>query len=249
MTRVIGTLTLVLFACAPACAPDDARPAVEAGIAASAPFGLDPALLPIGTDVSDMLIVSSEGTERIGASTGTVERSSLGSRAALRFILKQEFPLSTTTDTLLVDAATLLPLRFRHTMGDLESASLDYGPDGRITGRVQRMGVTTVVDTTVSMPVLDAAFVQPLVAALPLEVGYAARIPVFHFTAGARTVSVRVRGEGSLAYAGSDRPVWFVEYEGAPGRVILLAIDREDRRMLRAESAIDAARRYVQATR
>ena len=81
------------------------------------------------------------------------------------------------TDTVVLDAATLRPIR-RNSTGPF-SASLEYGPDG-VRGTVSVDGFESRVAVATEGPVwADGSALELLVAALPLEEGYETALTYF----------------------------------------------------------------------
>ncbi|HEX7240426.1 MAG TPA: hypothetical protein VF263_09185 [Longimicrobiaceae bacterium] len=114
------------------------------------------------------------------------------------------------------------------------TVALDF--DGRrVTGSVAEAGGQPVpFDTTVAVPVFDAANLDLLVRALPLREGLAARFPVFdRDNGGLLWYSVRVAGTDRLD-AGE---AWRVEAQMGGTRSILW-VDRATRALARMEAEI-----------
>jgi hypothetical protein len=214
-----------------------------------APLAFDPSRIPLGSSTSDLSMTRDSQVSTLGEAFHTAERVTVNGRDALRLVLEQRMSMGSMFDTLDVDAATLQPIRYRNEFGAFQSIDLDYARGGRITGAVTRSGQTVPIDTTVAGVFYDAADFQPLVPALPLAEGYFARIPVFSYDFGVDTLSVRVAGLGSVAYQGTDRPVWLVEYTAPGGTVATLSIDRETGHLLRTEAVVAQGAVFVQSMR
>lgn len=207
------------------------------------PWGLVADRLPVGTQTSTMTLRMGEQERPLGTASYTVERPAGSPR--LNLYVTQTLAQGAMHDTLVVDAATMRPLRYGNAFGTLQRIAVAYETTGRIVGTTTRQGQTVVRDTTVRGTVLDLAQLQPLLLALPLDESFVRTIPAYDYQSGAvLPTTVRVVEAGTLEQRGTAHPVWKVAYTSRSGVVTHLWVDRSTRRMLRIEADLGQGRRY-----
>jgi len=158
----------------------------------------------------------------MGQASTTIVRDSAGGRQVLRIVASTTIgTFVQESDTIVMDAAALAPLRVRQTGtagGQQESLALDYdGP--HVKGHVhvpQRTGVRDAdVDTTLAAGTLDDNQVEALVAALPLASG--GHWTLSAYTGGdgvVRQINVAVTGDSTLTVPAGTFDCWKLEMTG-----------------------------------
>ena len=213
-----------------------------------APFGMDGSRLYTGTTVFDMVIVSGEEISPVGTATTNITAVDLDGTAALQLVLVQDLTMGTMYDTLFVNQSTLLPIRYRNEMGDMQIIDMRYGKNGKVVSTVTRGEMVTGIDTTITDPRLDAAEFSMLIPALPLELGYSAVIPTTHYELGAQHQALRVSREGVIDYQNGQRAVWIVEVENAQSKMRTF-IDKENGMILQTVADLGPGRYFEQKAR
>lgn len=244
-----ATLAGVLTACqtaTPALRSGGVRPAPTF----AAPWGLDVRRLPVGEQLADMTLYAGEQARPLGTVTYATRLDAPATPGPGRLIVTatQRFTQGPNMiDTLVVDVPGGRPIRYRNAFGDRQTIRVDYGPDGRIAGRVTRGGQTMARDTTVSGALLDAAQLRPLLPALPLAAGLRASIPAYDYQSGQVVVSQVEVADARVP--GTDVAAWDVAYSTPSGIVSHVWIDRATRQTRRIETDLGGGRRYVEVFR
>lgn len=209
------------------------------------PFKFNAASIANGKLESDMTFVADSISRTVGLSTSEVKRVTQDGIKMLEMVMIQQMGMGTMFDTLWVEESTFRPIRYRNVMAGTQAIKLNYGADGHITGSFQRDSISTEIDTTVTELLYDAGGFQGIIAALPLEAGFEADIPVFNYLAGKSTANVKVLDSGVMVINGKTFDVWVVGYSPGGGLVAFLSIDKESGQVLRSETEMDAGKHFV----
>ena len=122
----------------------------------------------------------------------------------------------TMLDSSIADRATLLP-RTHHTTSAARTMQLEFSP-GNVVGQfVARGKAPAEIKEKVSEGVFDSSMLDVLVAALPLDAGYKARLPVFLWEAGGE-IDAEVVVTGSEMVGTDDTWTVIVTLKGRPAR-------------------------------
>ena len=212
------------------------------------PYGLSADRLSPETTTSDMFIVVEDKRMPLGTARREMARTTLDGKDAIRFVLVQDLRQGSMYDTLWVDAATLLPMKYKNDFGELQTIRMTYGDDGHVVSNIVRGGQTTGVDTMLTGPHFDLAEFSMVLPALPLAEGYSAEIPVFHYERGAMTNYIDVVGAQQVEYGGSMRDAWAVRDSSANASSTHY-VDKENGMTLRVEAAVAPGRMFEQVAR
>ncbi|MDJ0841526.1 MAG: hypothetical protein QNK37_33775 [Acidobacteriota bacterium] len=148
----------------------------------------------------------------------------------IRDIISRETEL---TDTLLLDRETLVPVRYNNAVPQLQSISLECAP-GQIRGSFERKGdQRRALEESMGDPSYDFAFFAPLLAALPLQAGFEAGFPIFHFLEGETLLTVQVIGETRYDIGEKSLPAWEVAVGTGSGTKVTYLVDPDRRIPLR----------------
>ena len=171
---------------------------------------------------------SANGEAReLGTLTQEVTRVNEGGRDLLRMVMSMDSPAGDGVDTAYVDAKTLAPVRLRghNTSGTI---SLDFNGAKVLGNKVDADGKVQPVTQTTEAPAFDASVIDFLVTALPLSLGYTARLPVFMVEQGGLAwYNVRVVGDVIV----SGEPAYGVDVQ-IPVGVARYSIAKNGRRLL-----------------
>jgi zinc protease len=158
-----------------------------------------------------------------GTQTRGVTRVQEGGRDAWQIVGEVSLgPIVHQIDTVVVDAATLAPIRVRQSgtqQGQSTFVRLDYA-GGRVRGSahvLQRSGPSDVtVDTTVASGTFDDNAIEALLVSLPYAAGGRWALPVF---SGGKnqmeTLTFSVAGEESVTVPAGTFACWKVDLQGA----------------------------------
>jgi hypothetical protein len=112
-----------------------------------------------------------------------------------------------------------------------------------VSGTVAAAGVPgdSVVRQVLGGPIFDSNVLDLVVAALPLERGFAAQLPFFIYERGGRVVMpVALRDRAEVAFPGhGKREVWVVTV-GVPGAPATVWVDTRTRAVLRIRYEVSA---------
>ena len=158
----------------------------------------------------------------MGQSAHAIARDTAGGRQVVRLTASMNIgTMVQETDSLLVDAAALAPIRIRQggtAGGQQESIVLDY-EGAHVKGHVhvpQRSGVRDAdVDTTLAAGTLDDNQVLASLLALPLAGGGQWSLAAYDGSEGVvRTITVKVTGDSTVTVPAGSFDCWKVEMTG-----------------------------------
>lgn len=158
-----------------------------------------------------MAIITPEGNRDLGVARNGVGRGRIDGREVLFLTLEQELSQGTMIDSLVVDAATLAPIRYANDMPGMQTIRTIYRADGSVRSDLVRGGQESAVDTLLSGPHFDASSFTSLLPALPYETGMDVEYPVFHYEGGALTYRVQVPGQETVSTCRGDVEAWMVD--------------------------------------
>ncbi len=184
------------------------------------------------------LLVSQDGQEQqLATITEQIREIEVDGRAALERVQTVVMPMGTAVDTVVVDRASLAPVRHR-SHNPQRVMSLDFA-GARVTGSVTAAGgAPQPVEAELDTPVFDSNPLDLVVRSLPLAEGYAARIPIYlHDLGGTVWVVARVAGAEAVDGGGdATEDAWLVEVE-ANGQISRFWVAKTSREMLRQGSS------------
>ncbi|MDD9967277.1 MAG: prolyl oligopeptidase family serine peptidase, partial [Myxococcales bacterium] len=137
-----------------------------------------------------------------GVAKRKIVEASQGGKAVLRVEERVETSRGEGSDTIVLDASTLLPLSRSVKRGPVEIA-VDLAP-AKVSGQAVMMGSKVPIDKPLSAPVLmEGASLQLAVASLPLAVGYQAALRNFDLRSGElEGISLEVVAEEEITVPG-----------------------------------------------
>lgn len=193
---------------------------------------LDPSRIAPRTDAFDLV------TWRDGAEVGRMRLTRTIARgqpaaagATITFTQRYETPAGITTDTTVLDAASLAPLRYTAELGG-ETHRLAFTGD-RVTGIVEKAEGTTTVDERLATPSHCAVSLELLYEAIALRAGFEARIPAFNPPGTAMTIRIAVSGEDSVSLVGGARArAWKLTFDSGRGAPSDVWVERDSGRLL-----------------
>lgn len=209
---------------------------LDAGVEAT----VDPERVTAGTR-EYALEMSARGQTMNLSSERIVERAMHDGRDAFVVVENTKMPNGTAADTTWIDAVTLLPIA-RHAHQGPATVTLafsDEGVTGVIDAGVQKMDV----DVDSEEPVFgDGASLNLAVGAMPLEDGYVTTVHRLDLMGGAANAArIEVTGSESVTVPAGTFEAWVVEMKPVGGgEASTLWIDRETRRVVRAEMQLGA---------
>jgi hypothetical protein len=211
--------------------PEDLEPGVDATF--------DPALVTTGA--REYALEMSVGGQTLNLSSERiVDRVTLDGRDAFLVVENTTMPAGPAADTTWVDAETLLPIA-RHAHQGAATVTLDFAGEavkGAIDAGTQKMDV----DVSADEPVFgDGASFNVAVGALPLEDGYVTTLHRLDLMQGeADAMRIEVTGTESVIVPGGTFDAWVIEVAPPDGEPSKLWIDRDSRRVVRAELRLGA---------
>jgi dipeptidyl aminopeptidase/acylaminoacyl peptidase len=207
----------------------------DAGVAMS----IDPGLVTPGAREYTVALAMGGQTMEMN-SERIVERGTHEGRDAWVVVENTRMPMGTASDTTWVDAATLRPLA-RHIRQGPAVITLAFSPEG-VTGEInagpQQLPVNVTSDEAVfgDGPALNIA-----VGAMPLADGYTTTLHGLNLMqASTQPIRVRVTGSESVTIPAGSFETWVVEMGPVGEEPSTLWIDRETRRLVRAEMRMGA---------
>lgn len=170
------------------------------------------------------------GEEReLGTLTQEVAPVEEGGRQLLRMVMSMKSPAGNGVDTSHVDARTLAPVRLRAHNAE-GTISIDFNGVKVLGNKVSAGGQVQPVAQSTAAPAFDASMIDFLVTALPLSLGYTARLPIFMIEQGGLSwYSVRVIGDAMEA----GEPAYAVDVV-MPVGLARYSVAKKDRRLLAA---------------
>ncbi|HEX6695002.1 MAG TPA: hypothetical protein VF035_09925 [Longimicrobiales bacterium] len=190
---------------------------------------VDGGRIPTGVARFRMSAVANGEERELGTLTQEVAPVEEGGRQLLRMVMSMKSPAGNGVDTSHVDARTLAPVRLRAHNAE-GTISIDFNGVKVLGNKVSASGQVQPVTQSTAAPAFDASMIDYLVTALPLSLGYTARLPIFMIEQGGLSwYSVRVIGDameaGQQSYAVDVvMPVGLARY----------SVAKKDRRLLAA---------------
>jgi dipeptidyl aminopeptidase/acylaminoacyl peptidase len=177
----------------------------------------------ISTDTATRrLVLIQGGQERdVGTLRGELTLADIGGRPALvRVQTLSSQMLGTSTDTIVLDRATLAPIRLR-SVNMRRTMSLDFRQDSIVGSVAPAGGAAQTIAIRPDTALFDSNTIDLLVRALPLAEGYAVRHPIYlHEGGGKMWVTSRVTGSERVADEGGALvDAWVVESKIGPQTV------------------------------
>jgi hypothetical protein len=130
------------------------------------------------TVVRQLTLTRGDSVSRFGTQIETLTSGRFDGRPALLDVLVFDTPRARTVDSSWIDPETLKPLRFQ-SHNDARTIRLDFVAD-RVRGRTTPAdSAPTFHDRRLGVPPFEWNVLALAVAALPLEKGYCARLPVY----------------------------------------------------------------------
>ncbi|MCI0708000.1 MAG: prolyl oligopeptidase family serine peptidase [Ignavibacteriae bacterium] len=173
----------------------------------------------------------------------TISEATLSDRKIWRIVDAGSGPMGSATDTLDVDATTMLPIHRSGTQG-MATMSMNFtssAVEGKIVAGPQEMPIKAKT----SGPVLtDGAGLEIPVSTLPLTEGYSGTIETFDMmSAAARKMSLKVSGSEKVTVAAGTFDTFKVELksEEEGGGNTTLWISKDGRRTVKSEMQLPAA--------
>lgn len=199
-----------------------------AGQDAHVEIGASGSLLGIGLDSMSIHAIRGTDTLRTGTLWDELLVEGEGEDAVLRRVYRsRDLVLGERLDTLINRHRDLLPVR-QHSVSSRITEELNFA-DGVVRGRLVRPGGETVtVEVALTEPAYNAANLDLVLRAAPLDDGWTADVPVFLPSAG--TV-VRMRSRVTAAEVVFGEPCWKVESDFA-GTPVTFWIAQESRRLV-----------------
>lgn len=176
------------------------------------------------------------GTEsrRSGQITDRLVRSADGTRLVREQVIA--FGAGGRTDSAEVDARTLAPIRHA---GRGNGQTLVVRFDGRraIAEETKPSGATARLDSTYATAMFDSNIYDLVLAALPLEAGYAVTLPIYIYERGGLVAAaIVVTGEDAVRVGDREVRCWVVTATWG-GRTATHWVGQEDRRIWKLTSA------------
>jgi dipeptidyl aminopeptidase/acylaminoacyl peptidase len=191
----------------------------------------------ISTDTATRrLVLVQGGQERdVGTLRGELTLADVGGRPAIVRVQALSSPmLGTSTDTIVVERATLVPIRQR-SVNMRRTMSLDFRGDSIVGSVTPAGGTAQAIAIRADTALFDANTIDLVLRALPLAEGYAVRHPVYLHEGGGRIwVTSRVTGSERLAdKTGTVVDAWVVESKIGP-QTIKYWIAKDSREVLQS---------------
>lgn len=160
------------------------------------------------------VVTRNDEREERGESVVNVTRGTYGGRPALIAVRRFDTPTGPAVDSSMADAATLAPIRH---VGVHSSRTMILDFDGAdVTGSYAAAGEPVrPIHQTFPVRPWDSSLYDFVIAALPLEAGYVARIPFYVWEQGGLVwYTARVTGTESLVLRdGTVAPAWTLDIE------------------------------------
>jgi dipeptidyl aminopeptidase/acylaminoacyl peptidase len=196
----------------------------------------------LGADTATRrLVLVQGGQEReVGTLRTELTLADIGGRPAFVRIQTLASPmLGTGSDTVVLERATLRPIRHRST-NSRRAMSLDYRNDSIVGSVTPAGGTAQAIALRADTALFDSNAMDLILRSLPLADGYAVRHPVYLHESGGK-VWVTSRVTGSERVAGKDGAMvdaWIVEGKIGP-QTVRVWIAKDSREVL--QSVLDAA--------
>lgn len=185
--------------------------------------------------------ISVMGRELTMSSARTVSAAEWEGKKVWRVIEEVSGAMGTGSDTLDLDAETLLPIR-RSAVQGMATIKMLFKPD-RVEGKIVAGGQEMPINVKTDTPVLtDGAGTELAVSTLPLAEGFKASLAVLDvMSRSAKRFSLRVAGVEKISISAGTFDAYKVELtpvEGDGGSIIW--ISRADGRKVKSESKLPA---------
>jgi dipeptidyl aminopeptidase/acylaminoacyl peptidase len=195
----------------------------------------------LGADTSmRRLVLSQGGQEReVGTLRSEMTLIDFGGRPALLRIQSLASPmLGTSVDTVIVERATLAPIRQR-SVNMRRTMSLDFRGDSVVGSVTPAGGTAQAIALRADTALFDSNTIDLVLRTLPLAEGYAVRHPVYLHEGGGKVwVTSRVTGSEKVPDdAGALADAWVVESKIGP-QTFRIWIAKDSREVL--QSVLDA---------
>ena len=219
-------LVLALLAALPATAQD--APVVEPGSDL-----LDLSRVATGATHYTVTVVQGQNRQQVGTVTRTVAVDEAAGEATV--VLATEMMGNKFVDTTVVAWPSFAA---RHHRSENPQRRLRFDvADGRLSGEMTPAGgQPEAFEMTVDGPIFDSAVMGDLIAALPLDAGYAATLPAYEYEAGGLAdFTVRVVGSDKVTPEGKAlMDVWVVEpHREGQEQTIQYAFTKQGHRLAR----------------
>lgn len=172
----------------------------------------------------------------------TLKKATYSGQSVWRLVEETSGFMGVATDTLDLDASTLLPIRRQAQQGPA-TVKLEFSPSA-VTGAIVAQGQKMPVNAKLTTPVLsDGAGMDIPVATLPLTDGYKTTISQFEVMAGkAKTMTLSVAGSEKLTVGAKAFDTYKIEIkpvEGGEGESTLW-ITKDTRTIVKMENKLPA---------
>lgn len=205
-------------------------------LGAQSALSIDGSLLRSGVDTFNVL----HGGQAVGRGVqSTVAITEHGSRAWLQTYAFRSNAGDVSTDTLLMDALTLRPLREAR-VSALGRFAFTFTPTEVVTWTFAAAGDSTAQRTDLAEGVFSSAALDAVVRALPLTEGMTAQV-LFYYplpaTRGMVPMTIRVARSDTVSAddGGSQQAAWVV-VAGEPGQRTIFWVDKMDRSIIQFDS-------------
>jgi dipeptidyl aminopeptidase/acylaminoacyl peptidase len=195
----------------------------------------------IGPDTSTRRLVLVQGDQEreVGTLRTELRLADVDGRPAFVRIQALTSPmLGTGADTVVVERATLAPIRHR-SVNMRRTMSLDFRADSILGSVTPAGGTAQTVAVRADTALFDSNAIDLILRALPLAEGYAVRYPVYlHESGGKVWVTSRVMGSERIAGEGGGMvDAWIVESKIGP-QTVRVWVAKDSREVL--QSVLDA---------
>ncbi|HEY4611759.1 MAG TPA: alpha/beta fold hydrolase [Bacteroidota bacterium] len=186
--------------------------------------------------------VSMMGREMNMTLTRTVSEATAGGKKIWRVIDLTESQMGGSTDTLDLDAVSLLPVRRAGQQG-MATMWFNFKPDG-VEGKIVAGPQEIPINAKLTSPALsESVGIEIPVSTLPLTEGYSGTIEVFNIMAAkSRTMALKVTGTENVTVSGGTFDTYKVEITPTDGEPdgLKLWISKTDRRTVKSEAQLSA---------
>ncbi|MGQ0713664.1 MAG: prolyl oligopeptidase family serine peptidase [Gemmatimonadaceae bacterium] len=196
--------------------------------------------LGAATETRRLVLVQGGQQREVGSLRSETIVTEVGGRRALLRVQTLTSPmLGTGVDTVVVDRATLAPIRHR-SANARRTMSLDYRGDSIVGSVTPTGGSAQAIALRPDTALFDANSLDLILRALPLAEGYAVRQPVYLHEGGGKVwVTSRVTGsEQVTGDGGAMVDAWVVESKMGP-QTFRFWVAKDSREVL--QSVLDAA--------
>jgi hypothetical protein len=221
-------------------AMNPAKPGPRAG--APVPPLFNPGLVRSDT-VKYVQRVSVSGREITVSITRSIRKVRLGATSAWQVVDLVASPMGQGSDTLEIDAGSLMPIRRSGRQGP-QTLRLDFSPRA-IRGTMSSGAMSVPVNVKTSgLALPDGAGLEVPLTTLPLHDGYTTSLGLFDLMSmKVQPVTLTVAGTEKITIASGALEAWKVEMmpRDDPAGAQTFWIARESRRILRSEARLPAA--------